>query len=567
MSFVIAVPEMVSAAATDLASIGSTISSVSAAAAAPTTAVVAAGADEVSAAITALFSQHASAYQALSARADAFHAQFVQTLKGAAGSYAGTEAANAEQTMLNAVNGPVQALTGRPLIGNGANGTTNAQGAGTPGGPGGWLLGNGGNGGNSTASGATGGAGGSAGLWGNGGAGGTGGWGASGGAGGRGGWLAGSGGMGGTGGPVAVGGAGGNAGLWGNGGMGGTGGELASGGVGGNGGWLVGNGGTGGTGGVNGGGGLGGVAGGIGTDGAGGAGGSAPTIPMQVIIAPDDTPRLVTNISIAGGPSTQVLIDTGSRGLVVPLDDVAGVDLGQSTGTGSFTYGAGTITYTTYSVSVNLGVDNGIISQPTTIGVIDTFSGSGPAPAILGVGLNSDGPFATSPVQSLPGTLGQGVLINAPGGTLQFGANPLPSYASVSGTHTTAYVTVTPPQGAAGSGTTSTVIDSGGVYGHFPVPSPPIVPNPTPDGNVPENDVIAVYTSDGGTLLYSQMVSGPATDLPSVSSQFSSFNTGIAPFSGLGGDLSSGVGSAAPNGIPIYLSYSSSGTGTMVFDT
>ena len=44
MSFVIAVPELMSNAATNLADIGSTISSASAAAAAPTTAVVAAGA-------------------------------------------------------------------------------------------------------------------------------------------------------------------------------------------------------------------------------------------------------------------------------------------------------------------------------------------------------------------------------------------------------------------------------------------------------------------------------------------------------------------------------------------
>ncbi|AVE84779.1 hypothetical protein C3937_01525, partial [Mycobacterium tuberculosis] len=39
---------------------------------------------------------------------------------------------------------PFQTLTGRPLIGNGANGT---PGTGADGGAGGWLFGNGGNGG------------------------------------------------------------------------------------------------------------------------------------------------------------------------------------------------------------------------------------------------------------------------------------------------------------------------------------------------------------------------------------------------------------------------------------
>jgi hypothetical protein len=61
MSFVTAAPEIVTDAATDISSIGSTISEANAVAAAPTTGLLAAGADEVSAAITALFSQHASA--------------------------------------------------------------------------------------------------------------------------------------------------------------------------------------------------------------------------------------------------------------------------------------------------------------------------------------------------------------------------------------------------------------------------------------------------------------------------------------------------------------------------
>ncbi|GAB7146115.1 hypothetical protein LRC484719_47240 [Mycobacterium riyadhense] len=55
MSFVIATPESVAAAATDLASIGSSLSAATQAAAAPTMGIVSAGADEVSVAIAALF--------------------------------------------------------------------------------------------------------------------------------------------------------------------------------------------------------------------------------------------------------------------------------------------------------------------------------------------------------------------------------------------------------------------------------------------------------------------------------------------------------------------------------
>jgi hypothetical protein len=92
MSYVIADPEMMTAAATDLATIGSNVSVAHAAAAAPTVAVIPAAADKVSASIAQLFSQHAADYQARAARAAAFHEQFVQNLTAGAFSYASTEA-------------------------------------------------------------------------------------------------------------------------------------------------------------------------------------------------------------------------------------------------------------------------------------------------------------------------------------------------------------------------------------------------------------------------------------------------------------------------------------------
>jgi PE family len=57
MSFVIAVPEALAAVANDVANIGSALGTAHAAAAAPTTGVLAAGADEVSAAVAGLFSR------------------------------------------------------------------------------------------------------------------------------------------------------------------------------------------------------------------------------------------------------------------------------------------------------------------------------------------------------------------------------------------------------------------------------------------------------------------------------------------------------------------------------
>ncbi|WP_459797710.1 PE family protein, partial [Mycobacterium riyadhense] len=183
MSFVFAASDVVAMAAENLAGIGSSLTVANAAAAVPTSGLLAAAGDDVSAAIAALFSSHAQQYQTLSAEAAAFHSRFVQALTGAVGAYATAEAANAlEQGMLGAINAPAAALLGRPWIGNGTNG---APGTGEAGGPGGLLLGNGGNGG-SGAPGQAGGAGGAAGLIGNGGAGGAGGAGASGGIGGAG---------------------------------------------------------------------------------------------------------------------------------------------------------------------------------------------------------------------------------------------------------------------------------------------------------------------------------------------------------------------------------------------
>jgi len=83
------------AAAGNLQAIGSTMSAQNMAAAAPTTGVVPAAADEVSALTAAQFAAHAQMYQAVSAQAAAIHEMFVNTLSTSAGSYAVCEAANA----------------------------------------------------------------------------------------------------------------------------------------------------------------------------------------------------------------------------------------------------------------------------------------------------------------------------------------------------------------------------------------------------------------------------------------------------------------------------------------
>jgi len=112
VSFLFVAPELVQAAAQNLAGIRATLSEASAAAAGPTTGVMAAAGDEVSAAVAALFGNFGQEYQAINAQAQAFHAQFVNLMNAGAGAYLSAEAANAEQTLASAVNAPVQGLLG-----------------------------------------------------------------------------------------------------------------------------------------------------------------------------------------------------------------------------------------------------------------------------------------------------------------------------------------------------------------------------------------------------------------------------------------------------------------------
>src|SRR5262245_414631 len=116
MSFVIAAPEFLTEAASGLSDIGSSIEAANAAAAAPTAAVLAAGTDEVSKAIAAVFAAHAKEYQSLSAQVASFHNQFVGVMNAGAAQYAMTEAANVsplqnlEQQLLGAINTLTQLL-------------------------------------------------------------------------------------------------------------------------------------------------------------------------------------------------------------------------------------------------------------------------------------------------------------------------------------------------------------------------------------------------------------------------------------------------------------------------
>lgn len=95
MSFVVAWPEILAGATDSLRGVGAVQAAQNAAAAAPTTGVIPAAADEVSALTAAQFVAQAQMYQTVSAQAAAIHELFTTALGASADSYAATEAVNA----------------------------------------------------------------------------------------------------------------------------------------------------------------------------------------------------------------------------------------------------------------------------------------------------------------------------------------------------------------------------------------------------------------------------------------------------------------------------------------
>ena len=98
MSFVNVDPEALAGAASQLGAIGASMDAQNAASAGPTSGIVPAAADEVSALIAVQFAAHAHMFRSVSAQAAAVHEMLVNTLAASANSYAMTEAANAAVT-------------------------------------------------------------------------------------------------------------------------------------------------------------------------------------------------------------------------------------------------------------------------------------------------------------------------------------------------------------------------------------------------------------------------------------------------------------------------------------
>lgn len=244
------------------------------------------------------------------------------------------------------------------------------------------------------------------------------------------------------------------------------------------------------------------------------------------------TTEPIVYITINGGPSTPVLVDTGSSGLVVTMASVGdAAPLGAPTGTVTSGYSGGlSYTATTYTTTVNFG--NGIVSGPTNVNIVNPedaaaalafFHQLGGASGVLGIGANAAGPGPQGlPTTALPGDLSQGVFLYQSlflgiAGVMVFGPNPLPSRTSVSGAPD-AYLNVKINNNS--PTTVGAIIDSGGVYGTI------LSSMIGGAGSVPVGTRISVYTPDG-VLLYSYTVT--SQNRPTVITS-GLINTGYVPY-------------------------------------
>ena len=98
MAFVLAAPQALTDAASNVADIGSSLNAATNSAAEQTISLPAAAADEVSAAVAELFSSHGQEFQHLSAAAANFHDKFTQALAAGADTYKTAEV-NAAQSL------------------------------------------------------------------------------------------------------------------------------------------------------------------------------------------------------------------------------------------------------------------------------------------------------------------------------------------------------------------------------------------------------------------------------------------------------------------------------------
>jgi PPE-repeat protein len=283
-------------------------------------------------------------------------------------------------------------------------------------------------------------------------------------------------------------------------------------------------------------------------------GGSSATGKVPLTVFGGSEP--LVNASVGTGAPVPLLVDTGSAGLVIPFTEVGGLtgllQLGLPLGLGISGYSGGLdYVYATYNAPVNFGgglvtpatpVNIELFAFPTNLSTLvnngftfQSFFASDGAAGVLGVGPNATGPGPSIPTQALPGTFGQGLLINQPDRYLQFGAQPgLDGWTAGPVLHGSPITNLEVKVGSVLHQNVPSIIDSGGVQGTLPTGL-----------NAQPGDIISVFAPDNpNTPLYSFKYNGDYSPVP-ISSGL--MNTGNRIF----------------QNHPVYISYAGRGSSTI----
>ncbi|WP_067968248.1 PecA family PE domain-processing aspartic protease [Mycolicibacter icosiumassiliensis] len=288
------------------------------------------------------------------------------------------------------------------------------------------------------------------------------------------------------------------------------------------------------------------------------------TVPMNVNL----NTQPVINVSVGGGGQTEVLVDTGAAGLVMPIWNInpfgitglpTGFNIGQFGGALNYFYLElpTTVTFTAANgdtVTADTTVDAVLFAFPANFNhILDGWSIesylAGSATGILGIGPNALGPTPDHiPTRDLPGDLGNGVLIDQAHRQLIFGDNPYHGGTVIPGapwSDLKVQLNDGPLTNVRG------VIDSGGVYGTMPSSALGGV-TPTSDGHLPEGTTISVYAKDGTTLLYTYTVGSQPGEVRSPT---------------VVGGKSMNTGNWLFGHQPVYIDYSVAGGRTIIGGT
>jgi hypothetical protein len=242
----------------------------------------------------------------------------------------------------------------------------------------------------------------------------------------------------------------------------------------------------------------------------------------------------IVDLSVNGGAETPVLVDTGSDGLVIPIQDIGWQTLSLPTGLGFGSYSGG-LDYFYLTLDMPVTIDGATADGPVDVALFEfptnfeSFLG-GSGDGILGIGPDSAGPGPGIITNDFPVSTGDsgGGLINELTKTIEFtSTNPGTEHAMLSGAPISeAYVQI----GTGAPVEVETDFDSGGVYGAIPESVLPA--SLAGDSTLPAGTEIHVYAPDAsggvGTLLYEYAITDPSESPTVVSS--GDFDTGAEPF-------------------------------------